>query len=163
MKGCYDRRSLLTLIQQGEPMTMKIPILRVEGFLIVSIQVALDDRSIFEFQQDLLQRVTQEEAAGVVIDLTTVDIVDSFMARSLNDVAVGVHLLGAELAIVGIQPHVAITLVEMCLTISKAITALNLEKGLQLLRQRLSAAPNDKPVAPVEAKGPKSDPGNLPV
>jgi rsbT antagonist protein RsbS len=118
-------------------MTIKIPILRVEGFLIASVQVDLDDRAVTELQKNLLQRVTQEEATGVVIDLTTVDLVDSFMARALSDIAGGVHLLGAKLAIVGIQPHVAITLVEMGLTISKATTALDLEKGLDLLRQRL--------------------------
>lgn len=117
-------------------MGLRIPLLKVNGFLIASIQVALDDSSIVEFQQDLLQKVSQENTTGVVIDITAVDLVDSFMARSLNDTAVAVHLLGAHLAVVGIQPHVAMTLVEMGLTIPNAVMALNLEKGLQQLRER---------------------------
>lgn len=122
---------------------MKIPILKVDGVLIASIQVALDDSSIMEFQEDLLQRVAEDAPAGVIIDITAVDLVDSFMARSLNDAAIGVHLLGAELTLVGIQPHVAITLVEMGLTIPNANTALNLDQGLRALRKRMSDRADD--------------------
>lgn len=122
---------------------MKIPILKVDGVLIASIQVALDDSSILEFQEDLLQRVAEDAPAGVIIDITAVDLVDSFMARSLNDAAIGVHLLGAELTLVGIQPHVAITLVEMGLTIPNANTALNLDQGLRALRKRMSDRADD--------------------
>ena len=125
----------------GESMNARIPILKVDGFLIASIQVALDDSSIVEFQQDLLARVSEENTSGVVIDITAVDLVDSFMARSLNDTAVAVHLLGAHLAVVGIQPHVAMTLVEMGLTIPNAVMALNLEKGLELLREKTTKHP----------------------
>jgi len=133
-------------------MSLKIPILKVNGFLIASIQVALDDSSIVEFQQDLLRRVSEENTTGVVIDITAVDLVDSFMARSLNDTAVAVHLLGAHLAVVGIQPHVAVTLVEMGLTIPNAFMALNLEKGLEQLREKTAKRPRrramDSPVSP---------------
>lgn len=118
----------------GRTMSLKIPILRIEGCLIASIQVALDDHSVVMFQRDLLQRVADADVVGVVIDISAVDAVDSFMARSLNDMAVAVQLLGARSAVVGIRPDVAITLVQMGLTIPHAITALNLEEGLRVLR-----------------------------
>lgn len=121
-------------------MTTKTPILRIGSVLIASIQVALDDHSVRDFQQELLQRVSDEGATGAIIDLTAVDLVDSFMARSLNETATAMHLLGAQLAIVGIQPAVAMTLVEMGLMIPNAISTLNLEKGLELLRKRSESA-----------------------
>lgn len=121
-------------------MNQKIPILKVEGILIASIQVALDDRSVEGFQQDLLGRVGEDDARGVVIDITSVDVVDSFMARTLNDIAIAVHLLGARLALVGIQPAVALTLVNMGLTIPNALTALDLERGLRLLKREALTA-----------------------
>ena len=116
------------------------PILRVEGVLIASIQQSLDDDAVLAFEQALLERVATEGAAGVVIDITAVDVVDSFMARSLNDMAAAVALLGTRLAIVGIQPAAAITLVKMGFTIPAALTALDLEQGLRLLRQSTAAA-----------------------
>ncbi len=125
-------------------MAVQIPILRVEDFLIVSIQVSLDDRSVIAFQHSLLRRVTEDNAAGVVIDITAVDVVDSFMARSLNDISSAVYLLGAQTVIVGIQPAVAITLVEMGLTIPNAIMQLDLEKGLKILRELLLAPPAER-------------------
>ena len=118
-------------------MATKIPILKIEGFLVATIQLALDDQSILVFQADLLERASETGALGVVIDITAVDVVDSFMARSLNDIAISTHLLGTRMVIVGIQPAVAMTLVEMGLTIPNALTALNLEKGLELLRETL--------------------------
>lgn len=116
-------------------MAIKIPILTIENILIASVQVALDDRSVIEFQADLLKKVIATEARGVVVDVTAVDIVDSFMARSLNDIAVAAHLLGTRMAIVGMQPAVAVTLVEMGLTVPNALMALNLERGLELLKK----------------------------
>jgi rsbT antagonist protein RsbS len=116
----------------------QIPILRVEGFLVASIQQSLDDEAVLDFQQDLLERVAAESAKGVVIDITAVDVVDSFLARSLNDTAVAVGLLGAKVAVVGIQPPAAITLVKMGFTIPRAIAALDLDKGLQVLRRTLA-------------------------
>ncbi len=133
-------------------MTTKIPILKVDGFLVASIQVALDDRSVTALQNDLLNRVAAENARGALIDVTAVDVIDSFLARSLNDMSVAVHLLGAKLVIVGIQPAVATTLVKLGLTIPDAITALNLEKGLNLLRRladpRILGAASSTPAAP---------------
>lgn len=126
-------------------MAVKIPILNIEEFLIASIQTALDDRSVVEFQDDLLERISNTSATGVVVDITAVDLVDSFMARSLNDIAVAVHLLGAHMVIVGMQPSVAMTLVRMGLTVPNALMALNLEKGLRLLGEKLAEATNPQP------------------
>ncbi|MBW2278373.1 MAG: STAS domain-containing protein [Deltaproteobacteria bacterium] len=112
----------------------KIPILKIDDFLIASIQVELDDSSMVLFQNDLLSALAKTGARGVVADITVMDVVDSFMARSLNDVAVAVHLLGAQMVIVGMQPALAVTLVEMGLTIPNAWTALDLERGLRILR-----------------------------
>jgi len=119
-------------------MAVRIPILRIEEVLIASIQTALDDRSVSDFHTDLLEELSRTGARGVVIDVTAVDIVDSFMARSLNDIATAAHLLGAKPVIVGIQPPVAITLVEMGLTIPGATTALDLERGLKLVRESMA-------------------------
>jgi rsbT antagonist protein RsbS len=120
--------------------SVQTPILRVEGVLIASIQQSLDDDAVLAFEESLLNRVAAEGAEGVVIDITAVDVVDSFMARSLNDIAAAVALLGTKLAVVGIQPAAAITLVKMGFTIPAAITALDLEQGLRLLRQTNAAA-----------------------
>lgn len=115
-------------------MNVKIPILKIENILIASIQFALDDKSVVQFHNDLLESITKTGAIGVVIDITAVDLVDSFMARSLNDIAVASFLLGSQIVIVGMRPEVAITLVRMGLTVPNAKMALNLERGLDLLR-----------------------------
>jgi len=125
-------------------MEIKIPILKIDEFLIASIQSSLDDRAVLQFQSDLLKKVSDTNAAGVIVDITAVDVVDSFMARSLNDVASAVHLLGAQMAVVGIQPLVAIILVEMGLTIPNALTALNLDKGLKALRKATRISNNSE-------------------
>ena len=122
-------------------MDIKIPILKIDNVLIASIQSALDDRTIMQFQNDLLHKVVETGAVGVVVDITAVDVVDSFMARALNDVAIAVHLLGTRMAVVGMQPSVAITLVEMGLTIPNALTALNLDMGLKAMRE--SSSPDE--------------------
>ena len=121
-------------------MTGTIPILKVEESLIASIQVSLNDRAVSEFQENLLERLVVERATGVIIDITAIDIVDSFMARSLNDIAIAVRLLGARAAIVGMQPVVAITLVQMGLTIPEALTALSLEQALNVFRKDAAMA-----------------------
>jgi rsbT antagonist protein RsbS len=120
--------------------------LKIEKFLVASIQLSLDDRSVVQFQGDLLEKVIDTGANGVVVDITAVDVVDSFMARSLNDIAIAVHLLGAQTVIVGMQPAVAVTLVEMGLTIPSAVTALDLERGLEMLRGILESGGKTRPV-----------------
>ena len=121
-------------------MSVKIPILKIEGILVASIQVALDDRAVEAFQEDLLRSIVDTGAAGVIVDLTGVDVMDSFMAKSLSDISGSARLLGADVAIVGMRPAVALTLVQMGLTIRGAVTALNLEKGLAMLRRRSADA-----------------------
>jgi len=116
-------------------MAASIPILKVEEFLIASIQTSLDDRSVLQFQNDLLEKVAETGTRSVVVDITAVEVVDSFLARSLNDIAIAVHLLGTRMALVGMRPSVAITLVEMGLSIPNAITARNLDRGLKLMRE----------------------------
>jgi rsbT antagonist protein RsbS len=125
-------------------LTVQVPILGIDEFLIASIQIPLDDLAIIRFQEDLLKEVAAKEAAGVILDITALDVVDSFMARMLDDIAVSVRFMGAETAIVGIQPTVAIPLVRMGLKIPNAVTALSLQKAITALRKRMEHE-GDKP------------------
>ncbi len=119
---------------------MRIPILRLKGILLTSIQVDLADQEALEFQSDLVREVTRSEAQGVVIDVTALDVVDSFMARVLNETASMAQTLGAEVVLCGIQPSVALTLTEMGRELIGVDTALSLEQGVEkvdrLLAQR---------------------------
>ena len=117
---------------------MRIPILQLKGILLTSIQVDLTDREALEFQSDLVQEVTRSEAQGVVIDVTALDVVDSFMARVLNETARMAQTLGAEVVLCGMQPSVALTLTEMGRELIGVETALNLEQGVEKV-QRLVA------------------------
>ncbi|WPL15919.1 Stressosome protein RsbS [Thiorhodovibrio winogradskyi] len=117
---------------------MKIPILRLDRVLLVSIQADLSDNDAMEFQSDLVTRVAEVEALGVAIDITALDVVDSYMARVINDTASMVRLLGAEVVICGVQPFVALTLVEMGRDLLGADCTFNLGEGLALLRQRIA-------------------------
>ncbi len=110
---------------------MRIPILRLKGILLTSIQVDLADQEALEFQSDLVQEVTRSEAQGVVIDVTALDVVDSFMARVLNETAGMAQTLGAEVVLCGIQPSVALTLTEMGRELLGVDTALSLEQGVE--------------------------------
>ncbi|MBK1640742.1 anti-anti-sigma factor [Chromatium okenii] len=117
---------------------MKIPILRLERILLVSIQVDLTDNDAMQFQSDLVEQVAEIEALGVAIDITALDVVDSYMARVINDTASMVRLLGAESVICGVQPFVALTLVEMGRDLLGADCAFNLGQGLEILRTRIA-------------------------
>ncbi len=114
---------------------IRIPILQIEDFLVASIQVALHDRSAVQFRDDLLQRIYETKAKGLIIDLTAVDIVDSFIGRLIGDVAEMAALMGSRVVVTGLQPAVAITLTELGLELPGVITALNLEKGIATLRR----------------------------
>lgn len=114
---------------------IRIPILQIEDFLVASIQVALHDRSAVQFRDDLLQRIYDTKAHGLIIDLTAVDIVDSFIGRLIGDVAQMAALMGTRVVVTGLQPAVAITLTELGLDLPGTITALNLEKGIAILRR----------------------------
>ncbi|MGQ9626174.1 MAG: STAS domain-containing protein [Anaerolineae bacterium] len=113
---------------------IRIPILKIEDYLVASVQIALHDRSAVQFRDDIIQRIYETKAKGVIVDLTAVDVVDSFIGRLIGDIAEMASLMGAKVVITGLQPAVAITLVELGLELPGVITALNLEKGIATLR-----------------------------
>ena len=115
-----------------------IPILRMGGFLLVTIQVDMHDRLATVLKDDLANRIFETRARGVLIDISALDMVDSFIARMFGDIAQMARVMDAETALVGMQPSVAITLVEMGVVMSGVRTALNVEKGMALLRARLA-------------------------
>lgn len=119
--------------------TVHIPILKVGDVLIASIQVALHDASAVQFKDDLLQKVHDTKARGVIIDLTAIDVVDSFIGRMIADIASMAGLMGTRVVLTGLQPAVAITLVELGLELPRVLTALNLEKGLEVMRSQTDA------------------------
>jgi rsbT antagonist protein RsbS len=119
---------------------MEIPILKIEDFLIVSFQTELSDYEINSLREEILDRIKATNARGLIIDITALKIIDSFMARSLSSIATTATLLGARTVVVGMQPAVALTLVELGLRIKWDVqTALNLERGINLLRRVLKS------------------------
>jgi len=118
---------------------MKIPILRLGEVLLTSIQVDLTDEDILQFQHDVLSSIKRHEAQGIVIDITSMEVVDSFMARAINETANMARLLGAEVVVCGIQPSVAMTLVEMGRGLIGVASSFNLEQGLREVRRRIAA------------------------
>lgn len=120
-------------------MNIRIPILKLDEVLIVSIQWELDDKTALQFQEDLLNKMHETTARGVVIDLTSIDFIDSFIAKVLGDVISMSSLMGAKVVITGIQPAVAITLIELGIRLENVMTALDLENGLTKLRKELEA------------------------
>ncbi|MGV3558937.1 STAS domain-containing protein [Larkinella arboricola] len=115
----------------------KIPILRMGPFLLVTIQVDLYDRLALNLESDLVQKVHQTGARGVLIDISAVSIVDSFMGRILGNIASMTRVLDAETVVVGMQPAVAITLIELGLSLKGVHTALDVERGMALLQEKL--------------------------
>lgn len=115
----------------------RIPILKMGPFLLVSIQVDLYDRLALTLENDLAKMVCKTEAKGVLIDISVVSVVDSFMGRILGNIAAMSRVMDAETVVVGMQPSVAITLVELGLTLHGVHTALNVEKGMELLRDKI--------------------------
>ncbi|MEH2137875.1 STAS domain-containing protein [Nostoc sp.] len=111
-----------------------IPILKMGNFLIVTIQVDMHDRLAMTLQDDLTNRIAQTQSQGVLIDISALDIVDSFIGRILANIAKTSRVLDAQTVVVGMQPAVAITLVELGLSLTGIRTALNVEKGMALLR-----------------------------
>ena len=114
---------------------MKIAILKLRDILLTSIHVDLTDEDALEFQADVLEMVKKTEAKGIVIDITAMNVVDSFMARILNETSSMVKTLGAEAVICGMRPEVALTLVEMGRELTGVETAVNLEQGVDKLRE----------------------------
>ena len=118
---------------------MKIPILKLGDLLLTSIQEDLTDKDAIDFQSDLLRMTARSDAAGVVIDITSLEIVDSYMARVLNDTANMVRLLGTEVVLCGMQPSVALTLMEMGRELIGVEAALNLELGIAKVRELIES------------------------
>jgi rsbT antagonist protein RsbS len=117
----------------------RIPILRMGTFLLVTIQVDMHDRLAMTLQDDLTSRIAETGARGVLIDISALEIVDSFIGRMIANISATARVLDAETVLVGMQPAVAITLVELGLSLPGVRTALNVEKGMGLLRASLSS------------------------
>ena len=115
----------------------RIPILKMGKFLLVTIQVDMHDRLAMNLQDDLTNRIAQERVHGVLIDISSLDMVDSFIGRMIANIAGMARVLDAETVVVGMQPSVAITLVELGLPLTGVHTALNVEKGMALLQSRV--------------------------
>ena len=116
----------------------RIPILKIEEFLVASVQVELYDKSAVMFKENLLERIYETKAKGLILDLTAVEVVDSFMGRIITEVGAMAGLMGTKVVITGLQPAVAITLVELGLELEGVYTALNLEKGIAALRRMIA-------------------------
>jgi len=117
------------------PETERIPILKMGDLLLVTIQVDMHDRIAMRLQDDLTERIVSDHARGVLIDISSLEIVDSFIGRMLANIAAMSRVLDAQTVVVGMRPAVAITLVELGLSLPDVRTALNVEQGMQLLTE----------------------------
>ncbi|WP_346854240.1 STAS domain-containing protein [uncultured Draconibacterium sp.] len=115
----------------------KIPIIKIRDFLIVSIQVDMHDKLAIQLQSQILNEIEKTGAKGVLIDISVLEMVDSFIGRMLSGMASMASIMDAAVVIVGMQPAVAITLVELGLEMPGVDTALNMEKGIEMLEERL--------------------------
>jgi rsbT antagonist protein RsbS len=116
-------------------MQEKIPILQIEDLLLVSIQVDMHDRLALQLQDDLTSKISETNARGVLIDISSLEIVDSFIGRVIGNISAMARVLDAKTVVVGMQPAVAITLVELGLSLEGVHTALNVSRGMALLRR----------------------------
>jgi rsbT antagonist protein RsbS len=117
----------------------RIPILRMGNYLLVTIQVDMHDKLALTLQDDLTNRISEVNAKGVLIDISSLEIVDSFIGRTLANIASMARVLDAETVVVGMQPAVAITLVELGMSLPGIRTALNVESGMEYLRETVAA------------------------
>jgi rsbT antagonist protein RsbS len=117
----------------------RIPILKMGQFLLVTIQVDMHDQLAITLQDDLTNRIANERSRGVLLDISALDVVDSFIGRMIANISSMARVLDAQTVVVGMQPAVAITLVELGLPLEGVHTALNVEKGMALLRRQLAA------------------------
>ncbi|HYI72779.1 MAG TPA: STAS domain-containing protein [Skermanella sp.] len=123
---------------------MRIPILKLGDILLTSIQSDISDEHALMLQTDILQRMDQSRARGVVLDITSLDIVDSYMARILTETARMAQLMGGEVVITGMNPMVALTLVEMGRELLGVLTALTLQQGIDKIKDRLAILEGDR-------------------
>ncbi|MBC8027025.1 MAG: STAS domain-containing protein [Steroidobacteraceae bacterium] len=121
----------------------KIPILRMGDFLLVTIQVDMHDQLALKLQDDLSNAIQNNASKGVLIDISSLEMVDSFIGRMVADISGIGKILGAETVLVGMQPAVAITLVELGLSLPGVATALNVERGMAFLRRKIDAEGNN--------------------
>jgi rsbT antagonist protein RsbS len=121
----------------------RIPILRMGEFLLVTIQVDMHDQLALRLQDDLTQAIQAKRAKGVLIDISALEMVDSFIGRMISDISGMARILDARTVLVGMQPAVAITLVELGLSLPGVATALNVDRGMQLLRRVLNDDSHD--------------------
>ena len=113
-----------------------IPIINLNEFLLLSIQVDIHDRLIIKLQEELTTKIREHNAKGILIDISFVELLDSFTGRMIDTIASIARLMDAETVVVGMQPAVAITLVELGMNLTGVLTALNVDKGMELLRKR---------------------------
>jgi rsbT antagonist protein RsbS len=121
----------------------RIPILRMGEFLLVTIQVDMHDQLALQLQDDLTRAIEKKGAKGVLVDISSLEMVDSFIGRMIADISGMARILDAKTVLVGMQPAVAITLVELGLSLPGVATALNVERGMKLLRQALHESNSD--------------------
>lgn len=119
---------------------MEVPILKQGRYLIASIQSALSDEALVQLRDSLVAQVGKFRSRGVIVDVTALDVMDSFATRTLRDIAYMIRLRGAEMVIVGIQPEVAFTLVRLGLNLEGVATMLDLEEGIFYLDRKTSAS-----------------------
>jgi len=117
----------------------RIPILKMGDFLLVTIQVDMHDQLALQLQDDLTTRISTDSATGVLIDISSLDVVDSFIGRMIANISAMARVLDAQTVVTGMRPAVAITLVELGMTLEGVLTALNVERGMALLRQKVAA------------------------
>jgi rsbT antagonist protein RsbS len=115
-----------------------IPILRMGDFLLITVQVDMHDRLALQLQDDLTEKIVRHSARGVLIDISALDVVDSFIGRMLGNIAAMARILDAQSVVVGMRPAVAITLVELGLSLPGIRTALTAERGMAILRAELT-------------------------
>ena len=120
---------------------VEVPILKQEGVLIATVQTALTDTDLLELRRGLVEKVAKARARGVIVDLTAMDVMDSFASRTMREMAHMIRLRGAETVIVGIQPDVAVAMVQLGLKVDGITTALDLEEGLEYLRSKFKVTP----------------------
>ena len=121
----------------------RIPIIKIRDFLIVSIQVDMHDKLAIQLQSQILEEIERTGAKGVLIDISVLEMVDSFIGRMLSGMASMAAIMDAAVVIVGMQPAVAITLVELGLEMPGVDTALNMEKGMEMLEEKLKNEDSD--------------------
>jgi rsbT antagonist protein RsbS len=122
-----------------EGSAVEVPILKQGGFLIATVQAALSDADLLQLRAALLERVVRMRSRGVILDVTALDVMDSFASRTIREIAHMIRLRGAETVIVGIQPEVAFAMVQLGLTLEDVATALDLEEGLEYLNQKFKS------------------------